>query len=372
MLRRAADRLVSVERPCPRLSLRTRIMSTDLCFVSVIIPCRNEAAWICRCLQSVLGNDYPKDRLEVLVVDGMSDDGTRAVVEEFAGRHPLVRLLDNPKRITPAALNVGVVAARGDVIMRVDAHYEYPPDYISRLVRWLDQSGADNVGGVVVMGPASDTAVARAIAVAVCHPFGIGNAYYRIGASEPRWVDTVPFGCYRRDVFDRIGRFDEELARNQDIEFNLRLRRAGGRILLVPDVVLHGHARETLRKMARMYYQYGYFNPLVIRKLGGRITLRQTVTPLFVTSLVVSAALAPWLWPMRWLLAAILVAYVLPVLVCSAQVGRREGLRCGLAMCVVFPALHVSHGLGFLKGLMDFVVLRRDPRRTADRTPLTR
>ena len=222
------------------------------------------------------------------------------------------------------------------------------------------------------MGPAADTAVAQAIAVAVCHPFGIGNAYYRIGASEPRSVDTVPFGCYRREVFDRIGLFDEELVRNQDIEFNLRLRRSGGTILLVPDVVLHGHARDSLRKMARMYYQYGYYNPLVIRKLGGRITLRQTITPLFVVAIVLSAVLAPWLPLAGWALVAILIAYGLPVLACSAKVAVQRGWRCGLVMCLVFPLLHVSHGLGFLKGFFDFILLRRDPRRVAGRTPLTR
>jgi cellulose synthase/poly-beta-1,6-N-acetylglucosamine synthase-like glycosyltransferase len=340
--------------------------------VTVIVPCRNEAGSIERCLESVVANDYPKQRLEVLVVDGMSDDGTRPLAEGFAGRYPFVRLLENPKRITPAALNVGIAAAQGDIIMRVDGHYIYPADYISRLVRWSQQSGADNVGGVLVMGPAAETAVAQAIAVAVCHPFGVGNAYYRIGSSEPRWVDTVPFGCYRREVFDRVGRFDEELVRNQDIEFNLRLRKAGGKILLVPDVVLHGHARGSLAKMARMYYQYGYYNPLVIRKLGGRITCRQTVTPLFVVALFSSAVLALWLPLMGWLLAAILIAYAVPLLVCSTKVALSRGWRCGLALCLAFPLLHISHGLGFLSGLLDFVILRRDPRRIAAQIPLTR
>jgi len=340
--------------------------------VSVIVPCRNEAGWIARCLESIVGNDYPNERLEVLVVDGMSDDGTRVIVEEFASRHPHVHLLDNVKKITPAALNVGIAAAKGDIVMRIDAHYEYPADYISRLVHHLRESGADNVGGIVKMGPANDSVIARAIAVAVCHPFGIGNAYYRIGVSEPRWVDTVPFGCYRKDVFARIGLFDEELVRNQDIEFNLRLRRAGGRILLAPDVVLRGHARDSLRRMAKMYYQYGYFNPLVIRKVGGHVTSRQAVTPVFAASLIGSAVLAIWLPWMRWLLAAIVIAYSVPLLTCSVKAGLKHGFLCGLALCAVFPVLHTSHGLGFLSGLFDLLFIRRDSRSVAERTRLTR
>jgi glycosyltransferase involved in cell wall biosynthesis len=361
-----------VAAPMPDNLLTSAAAPPESPWVSVIIPCRNEADWIEKCLMSIDANDFPKERLEVLVVDGMSDDGTRPIVETFALSHPWARLLDNSRKITPAALNVGIAAAKGDIVMRVDAHYEYPPHYISRLVRHLRQSGADNVGGIVEMGPANDTVIARAIAVAVCHPFGVGNAYYRIGVSEPRWVDTVPFGCYRRDVFDRIGLFDEELVRNQDIEFNLRLRRAGGSILLAPDVVLHGHARDSLRKMAKMYYQYGYFNPLVIRKLGGRITCRQAVTPVFAATLLSSIVLAffsPW---MQLALAALLIAYSLPLLASCARAGLKQGIACGTALCVVFPVLHLSHGLGFLKGLFDLVVLRRDSQNVAEQTRLTR
>jgi glycosyltransferase involved in cell wall biosynthesis len=340
--------------------------------VSVIMPCRNEAGAIRPCLESILATDFPKDRLEVLVVDGMSDDGTRAVVEETARRCPVVRLVDNPRKITPAALNAGIAAAKGEIIMRVDAHYQYPVDYISRLVRHLQESGADNVGGIVKMGPANDTVIATAIAVAVCHPFGIGNAHYRLGVTKPRWVDTVPFGCYRKEVFDRIGLYDEQLVRNQDIELNRRLVRHGGKILLVPDVVLHGHARDSFRKLCRMYYQYGYFNPLVIWKSRIQATARQIVTPLFVSSVLVTAALAPWLMPARWLLAAIAAAYSAPLLCFSAAAAVRHGWRCGLALLAIFPALHFSHGLGFLRGAFDCLVRRRKRGMLSDATPLTR
>ncbi len=253
--------------------------------VTIIVPCRNEGKWIAPCLDSILANDYPRERLEVLVVDGMSSDETRSVVERRAADQPCIRLLDNAKQITPAALNIGIAAARGAVIVRMDAHVDYPADYVSSLVRLLEEKGADNVGGVCRTLPGAETAIARAIAIGMSHPVGVGNSYFRIGAASERWVDTVPFGCYRKEVFDRIGLFDEELVRNQDDEFNLRLIRSGGRILLTPNVVCRYYARDSLRKLWRMYYQYGYFKPLVVRKVKGVMTLRQLGPPLFVLCL---------------------------------------------------------------------------------------
>ena len=170
--------------------------------VTVIVPCRNEGKWIGQCLQSILDNDYPADCLEVLVVDGMSNDETRQVIESFAAKHSKLRLVNNEKRITPAAMNLGIAAAGGSVIVRMDAHVEYPTHYISSLVKLLEQSGADNVGGVCQTLPAGDSAVAKAVALGMSHPLGVGNSHFRIGAAEDRWVDTVPFGCYRREVFE--------------------------------------------------------------------------------------------------------------------------------------------------------------------------
>ena len=262
------------------------VPATEFRMVSIIIPCRNEAKWIETCLESIAANDFPKDQLEVLVLDGMSTDGTQSIVEAFTASHGWVRLLENPRRTAPAALNIGIAAARGRVIMRMDAHNEYPTDYISKLVHWLEKSGADNVGGLWITRPSSDTAMAKAIAFGCSHPFGVGNARYRTGVTEPCEADTVPFGCYRRDVFDRVGMFDEELVRNQDIEFNLRVRGAGGSILLVPDVKSYYHARTSLRLLWRTHSQNGYFNVCVVRKTRGRLISRQVVPPLFVLALL--------------------------------------------------------------------------------------
>jgi glycosyltransferase involved in cell wall biosynthesis len=340
--------------------------------VSVVIPCRNEAAWIRPCLESILANDYPNDRLEVLVVDGMSDDGTRAIVEEVAARRPCVRLLDNIKRITPTALNTGIAAARGAILMRMDAHVEYPRDYISKLVLELERSGADNVGGVCQTCPANDTALAQAIAIGMSHRLGVGNSYFRIGASEPRWVDTVPFGCYRREIFERIGGFDEELVRNQDDELNLRLIRAGGRILLVPSVVCRYYARDSLGKLWRMFFQYGYFKPLVTRKVGRLMTLRQLIPAVFVVALFATALAAPWHRAAAALFFAILLAYAAAIVAYGAAPAVRQGVGCALWLCLVFPVLHFSYGFGYLKGVLDFMILCRQAFSKAGMTPISR
>ncbi len=334
-------------------------MSDPAPFVSIVIPCRNEHGWIDRCLESLLRTTYERDRLEIIVVDGMSDDGTRDVVRRCMADHEQVRLLDNPARITPTALNIGIASARGDIVVRVDAHNIYPDSYVTALVDWLMRSGADNVGGVWNTVPGGPGATAKAIALALAHPAGVGNARFRIGASEPMWVDTVPFGCYRRDVFERIGLFDEDLVRNQDDEFNIRLIRAGGRILLVPEIVSTYHARDSLTKLWRMYYQYGYFKPLVARKVGGVFTWRQLVPPALVASFaaaLLGAMLVPAIAPVALALVAV---YAFAVLSISIPIAARHGPRVALSFCAAIFALHFSYGLGFLKGAVDFLIFRR-------------
>lgn len=327
--------------------------------VSIVVPCRNEAKFIAKFLDSILANDYPKTNLEVLVVDGMSDDGTRDIIRSYTERHGFISLLDNAKKITPTALNIGIRGAKGEVIMRMDVHSEYPGNYVSGLVSALVESGADNVGGLWVIRPGANTVFGEAIAIAVAHPFGVGNSYYRIGVSEPRWVDTVPFGCYQRPVFDRIGLFDEELVRNQDDEFNLRLIKNGGKILLVPQIVCYYYARDSLRKLWQMHYQYGYFKPLVIRKIGGIFTLRQLVPGAFVLTLVLLTALAPWLDWALLLDKIVILTYLAANVSVSWFIAARTKLSYGFALPVVFPILHFGYGVGFLKGVLDFIVFRR-------------
>ncbi|MEP6687707.1 MAG: glycosyltransferase family 2 protein [Gemmatimonadales bacterium] len=320
--------------------------------VSIVVPCRNERDHIGPCLASILENDYPADRREIVVVDGMSDDGTRDRIREVTARHPDVRMLDNPARLTPAALNLGIAETSGEVVVRMDAHGRYPRHYIRRLVETLVTSEADNVGGLFHTIPGGPGAVAEAIAIGMTHPFGVGNARFRTGITAPTWVDTVPYGCFRRSLFDRIGVFDPELARNQDDELNGRIIRAGGRILLLPDVALDYFARDSLGKLARMYYQYGYYKPLVVRKLGELPTVRQLVPAGLLVALTASALLA-WLVPAvgRVALAAVAGAYAAGVLVATLGAWYRTRRPAALLLPLVFPLMHGAYGLGYLRGL---------------------
>jgi len=340
--------------------------------VSVVLPCRNESRYLGACLDSILAAGYPKEHLEILVIDGASTDDTVAIAREYAERHPQVRLLQNPRRIVPTALNIGIRAATGDVIVRMDAHAIYPPEYLPRLVQALEEGDADNVGGCMMTLPADGTARAQAIAIALGHRFGVGNAHFRIGARAPRFVDTVPFGCYRRDLFSRMGLFDEDLVRNQDDEFNFRIQNRGGKVRLVPDIVCYYYARGSLRQLARMYFQYGAFKPLVARKVGRIMTLRQLVPAAFVSALG-GALLAGLFWPpARTIGAAIAALYGVAILGSAARVARSHGFRCAVALTMVFPVLHVSYGVGFLRGLRSGLFGRRSLWRDSAAVPLSR
>lgn len=340
--------------------------------VTIVLPCRNEARYIGPCLDSILAASFPAEDLEVLVVDGQSTDGTRERIAEYTAQDPRIRLLDNPRRVVPTALNIGIAAARGDVIIRMDAHVVYPPEYIPRLVAALAESGADNVGGCMVTLPADGTAIAQAIAIGLGHPFGVGNSRFRIGSKKPRLVDTVPFGCFPRDVFRRVGVFDEAMVRNQDDEFNNRIIKNGGRVLLLPDIVCYYYARGSFRQVARMFYQYGAFKPLAARKAGRIMTLRQLVPAAFLIGLAGSAALG-FLWPPAWWLAAgIAATYAAAVLACAVRVAGSHGRRCALALTAVFPVIHFSYGAGFLRGLWSAVTGRAGRWRDPAAIPLSR
>jgi glycosyltransferase involved in cell wall biosynthesis len=340
--------------------------------VTLIVPCRNERHHIRECLGSLLANDYPVASREILVVDGMSDDGTREILAGCVGRHPDIHVLDNPRRITSTALNIGVTHARGSVVMLIGAHSVYPRSYIRDLVRELAISEADGVGGVCTTSAGGRHPVATAIAVALAHPFGVGNSWFRIGSREPRWVDTVPFGCYRRDVFDRIGGFDEELVRNQDDEFNLRLLRRGGRLRLIPAVASRYYARTSLGQLGRMFYQYGLYKPLVIRKVGAIMTLRQLVPAAFVLSLAASVAIGAASPALRALPAGIALAYAAAAFGAAIGAVGHRGVRCALALLVVFPVIHLSYGFGFLLGLLRLPLRGHGLKPAAAVVPLSR
>lgn len=334
-------------------------------FISIIIPCRNEESFIGRCLDSILANDYPRELLEILVIDGMSDDRTRTIVQGYVQRHLLIRILDNPKKVTPCALNIGIASAKGEVIMRMDAHATYDREYISRCVKSMDQYQADNVGGVWKIMPRNNTIIDKAVTMSLSHQFGIGNAHYRMeGSKEPRWVDTVPFFCYKREVFQKIGLFNESLARGQDMEFNLRLKHAGGRTLLVPDIVSCYYARSDMKSFIRHNWSNGVWAILPFLYTDVMpISWRHLVPLVFVSGVLSAAALAPLLPLGIWLLMGIGIMYFVTNFAASVQVALREKeIRYLLLMPFVFGALHFSYGLGSLWGLVRVIAHKMLPR----------
>jgi succinoglycan biosynthesis protein ExoA len=315
--------------------------------VSVVIPMRNEAAHIGRCIDSVLAQDYPAERLEVIVVDGDSDDDSAGVLQAYGER---VRVLRNPSRIVPSAMNIGIRAARGDIVARVDAHTVLAPDYIRLGVEMLQRTGADNVGGP--MHSIGGGRVGDAIARAMASRFGIG-AYFHV-ATEDREVDTVYMGMYRRGVFERIGLFDEELVRNQDDELNYRLRKHGGRIFLTTRMRSHYQNRQCIAALARQFFQYGWWKVRVLQKHPRQMSPRQFVPPLFVGSLVVIGVLAPWVPAAAWLCGATLTAYGVGLAVAASAVARRHGWQLFMPVLAAFATMHVCWGTGFLLGALRF------------------
>ena len=317
--------------------------------VSVICPIYNEERYIGTCVESILAQDFPKEELEVIFADGMSSDRTREIVADYAARYPWIRLIDNPERIVPTALNRAIEASHGDIIMRLDAHATYPANYFSRLTEALRELKADNVGGVCVTLPAAETDRARAIADVLSSRFGMGNSQFRVGADRVMVVDTVPFGCWPREVFDRIGMFDPDLVRNQDDEFNGRLTKSGGLIYLVPDVEITYFARDKIRKVASMFYQYGLFKPLVNKKLGSPATVRQFVPLALVVGLIVGLPLS-FIWPwFAWLYVAGIALYVGLCVYCSCNSGK--SLRRIALQAWTYAVVHLSYGWGYIVGL---------------------
>ena len=340
-----------IHSPGPPNAARRSPRSGPLPLVSVVIPCRNERRYVRGCLDTLLAGDYPAGRFEILVIDGMSDDGTRDILAEYARSRPEVRIVDNPARTTPAALNLGIAHARGSVFVRADAHADFPRSYVRDLVESLLGSGADGVGGVCRTVPGAPTTLACAIAIALAHPFGVGNSYFRIGTSGPRLVETIPFGCYPMDLFRRVGGFDEELPRNQDDEFNYRVIGAGGRLLLVPHIVSRYFGRTRLRDVARMFFQYGLYKPLVIVKVGRVVTLRQLAPASLAVVIAGSVLMLPWAAAGAVGLAATVTAYLYVAGAAAAGTVRSSGVRCALALMAVFPVMHLAYGIGFLAGL---------------------
>ncbi len=314
--------------------------NNDFSFVSIIISCRNEEKYIGKCLDSIIEQDFKKENLEVLVVDGASEDKTKEIVKSYTEKYPFIKVLENPKKYTPFGLNIGVKDARGEIIVRMDAHAGYEKDYISKSVKYLGESGADNIGGVIKTAPAENTISARAIALSISHFWGAGGSYFRTGSDRTREVDTVFGGCYKREVFEKIGLFNENLIRSQDIEFNKRLKKAGGKILLVPDIVAYYYSQSTLFGFLKHNFNDGIWTIYPL-KFGIRIFSFRHLAPLI---FILTLPLNIWF-------------YIPLSLFFSAQIAFRErDFRLFFIMPLAFGARHFGYGVGSVWGLVRIIL----------------
>lgn len=321
--------------------------------LSVICPIYNEEKYIAQFLDSLLKQDYPKDDLEIILVDGMSKDRTRDIVAGYTNKYTFIRLIDNPDKIVPYAMNRGIDVARGDIIMRLDAHASYQPDYFSVLVNGLKRLNAENVGTVCKTDVLHKTSKTLAIREVLGNKFGVGNSTFRTGIDHEQEVETVPFGCWPKEVFEKYGKYDVRLVRNQDIELNKRIIRGGGHIYILPDTYCTYLARETYHALAKNNYGNGMWNILTVyyTKLFSSLSIRHFIPLAFALSLIAPALLSLLWWPFILISIATLLAYTGLIGVISAKLAMSKHLNF-FYLVASFFVLHLSYGWGSLMGIL--------------------
>lgn len=322
--------------------------NNQLIRISVVIPCRNEEASIEDCVKSVLNSNYPPELLEVFVCDGMSDDNTLSIVEQMAKSHSNVKLILNKEQTTPHALNLGIKAASGGVILILGAHASLSRDYIAVCAESLERDSSLGCVGGVLDNTYSDM-VSESISKAMSHPFGVGSAHFRTG-QRSGYVDTVAFGAYRAEIFDEIGLFDEALIRNQDDELNYRLTKAGYNIELNTSIHAVYHVRASFGKLSKQYYQYGYWKVYVNKKHGAVTSFRQIIPTVFILFLVFGLA-SSIAFPI--LLTPYLIA--LGIYIGMGIFSALSSASNPLVICMIlfsFLTLHLSYGIGYLQGIV--------------------
>jgi len=326
-------------------------------FISIIIPCRNEEKFIDFCIKSIIANDYPKEKLEILIVDGMSIDKTRKIIKNYIQNYPFIKLLDNQKKITPCALNIGIKNAKGKIIIRMDAHSSYEKKYISKCAKYLKKYDVDNVGGISKAISAKNTIIAKAIVISLGHVFGAGGSYFRIGFKKPRLVDTVFGGCYKKEVFDKIGLFNENLIRSQDMEFNLRLKRSGGKILLIPDIISYYYPKSNLKDFFLHNFEDGVWTTYSLKFVEMPLCLRHYIPLFFVSGLLGTGLLGIFFPFLFWLFLFTFGVYLLIAIYFSAKITliKKEDVKFLFLMATIFACRHIGYGLGSIWGLIKLL-----------------
>ena len=319
-------------------------------FMTIAIPCLDEERHIASCLEDVFAQDYPADRFEVLVADGMSTDRTRDILHEISARHPdRMRVIENPRRHQAPAMNAMIAAARGEVVVRMDVHARYAPDYVRQCAEVLEETGADNVGGA--QRAVAETWFQRALCAALESPLGVGGARYRDPDMEG-FVDTVFLGAFRRKVLDIVGGYDDNAITNEDAELNQRILDAGGKVFLSRKIVVSYVPRDSFRSLARQYFKYGKGRARTLLKHRRFPTIRPAVPFLMVVG-GVTLLVVP---PLQWLAPIAFGLYGSALVVEAGRVSRRHGLALAPVVAAIFPVLHVSHGAGFAAGLVQYAL----------------
>ena len=320
--------------------------------VSVIIPCRNEEKTIHLVLDAIHAQTYPRELQQVVIADGFSEDRTSEQIESFKTSHPdlVVMVVNNPKRIIPAGLNAAILASSGDLIVRMDAHSIPNPDYVALCVDALERNVAQNVGGVWDIQPGSNSWIARSIAAAAGNPLAVGDARYRF-TDKAAYVDTVPYGSYKRELFNQIGLFDETLLANEDYELNTRIIQSGGKIWLDPKIRCVYFARSSLRALSKQYYGYGYWKFQMLKRYPETLRWRQALPPVFILGLLVTLLVGLFWKPSMVLFAAVLGVYLFALLSVGVHMAMKKSdilMVFGIPLAII--TMHFSWGAGFIAG----------------------
>lgn len=326
----------------------------------MVIPCRNEVSYIGRCLDSLIQSDTPNEQLQVIVVDGQSDDGTRDILDAYAEKYPFIEWIDNPARVTPVAMNLGFKHKRYDFGLLMGAHSTIATDYIEICRKILkDDPKIACVGGVIDNIYEDETS--RTIGLAMSSPFGVGNAHFRTGGFEGP-VDTVGTPLFRAGILEEVGFFNEALKRNQDDELNYRIRKAGYTIWLTSQTTFKYWVRASYPKLVRQYRQYGYWKVYVNRMHKTVTTVRQLVPMGFLVYFMVG-----WLPALFWIhWIWIYLGFIFLYKVAAFTFARKlDGGKRIIPLIRVFFLLHVSYGWGYWQGIADFLILRKNPSKKA-------
>tara|TARA_B100000900_G_scaffold395401_1_gene393750 strand:+ start:3557 stop:4543 length:987 start_codon:yes stop_codon:yes gene_type:complete len=320
-------------------------------FVSVIIPCRDEEAYIGKCLSSILNNNFPKDLYEIIILDGKSKDNTVRIIKNFQRKYSNIKLFVNHEKTKPHALNLGIKHAKGTIVMRIDAHANYPEDYISKLVIGLEKHNADNFGGIRKTYE-GHSLIENIVSILISHPFAVGNAYWRTESEHIREVDTVFCGCYRKSTFDKIGLFNTKLLRTQDREFNYRLLNSGGKIVLDPKIVITYFPRKNIFKILAWNFEGSFWLFISQKYTSTKPLALRNFIPLFFTIYI-------FLLPCTFFTSASSIFYtpfilymVLNLFFSVKNMIRFKKFFILPLNIIFFPLYHISYGLGSLFGLL--------------------